>query len=146
MIIQEASWSCHSTNKASWLRASIQQIKHHDWATYHSTNEVLIRVLQSQNRDLWYTLPPQRSHLVSWLFSAIPIPLLKFSIFYYTSIITSSNIPLHTNLLKHTPSSAERLQARWWGQTANSKWSWEKYCLLLVTWVNFHLPVARCEV
>jgi len=41
--------------------------------------------MQSQNRDLWFTLPPQRSLLVSWLFSAIPIPILKFSFFYYTS-------------------------------------------------------------
>jgi len=39
-------------------------------------------------RDLWFTLPSQRSLLVSWLFSAIPILLLKFSIFYYTSILS----------------------------------------------------------
>ena len=36
----------------------------------------------SQNRDLWFTLPPQRS-LVSWLSSAIPIPILKFPIFIH---------------------------------------------------------------
>jgi len=41
---------------------------------------------QSQNRDLWFTLPPQQSPLVSWLFSVIPIVLLKFSIFYYISV------------------------------------------------------------
>ena len=34
----------------------------------------------SQNRDLWFTLPPQRSLLVLWLFSAIPIPILKLPI------------------------------------------------------------------
>ena len=35
------------------------------------------------NRDLWFTLPPQRSLLVLWLFSAIPIPILKFPILIY---------------------------------------------------------------
>ena len=35
----------------------------------------------SQNRDLWFTLPPQRSLLVSWLFSAISIPCLKILFF-----------------------------------------------------------------
>ena len=44
---------------------------------------------ESQNRDLWFTLPPQRSLLVLWLFSAIPIPILKFQIFYSSSKITS---------------------------------------------------------
>ena len=38
---------------------------------------------ESQNRDLWFTLPPQRSLLVLWLFSAIPIPILKFPIFIH---------------------------------------------------------------
>jgi len=33
------------------------------------------------NRDLWFTLPPQRSLLVTWLFSVIPILILKFSFF-----------------------------------------------------------------
>ena len=37
----------------------------------------------SQNRDLWFTLPSQRSLLVSWHFSAIPIPILKFPIFIH---------------------------------------------------------------
>ena len=37
-------------------------------------------MIESQNRDLWFTLPPQRSLLVSWLLSAIPIPILKFPI------------------------------------------------------------------
>jgi len=37
----------------------------------------------SQNRDLWFTLPPQWSLLVSWLFSVISIPCLK--IFFYHS-------------------------------------------------------------
>jgi len=30
---------------------------------------------------LWFTLPPQQSPLVSWLFSAIPIPCLKILFF-----------------------------------------------------------------
>ena len=37
----------------------------------------------SQNRDLWFALPPQRSLLVWWLFLAIPIPILKFPIFIH---------------------------------------------------------------
>ena len=41
---------------------------------------------ESQNRDLWFTLPPQRSLLVWWLFSAIPIPILKFLIFYLSNL------------------------------------------------------------
>ena len=41
----------------------------------------------SQNRDLWFTLPPQQSFLVSWLFSVIPIPCLKFLFFYYSTIV-----------------------------------------------------------
>jgi len=48
----------------------------------HSTNEASwswIVESQSQNRDLWFTWPPQRSLLVLWLFSAIL--LLKFSTF-----------------------------------------------------------------
>jgi len=48
--------------------------------------------MQSQNRDLRFTLPPQRSLLVSWLFSAIPILLLKFSIFYNTIYIYYSSM------------------------------------------------------
>jgi len=51
--------------------------------------------MQSQNRDLWFTLPPQRFLLVSWLFSAIPIPLSKFSIFYYTSVHALPSYILH---------------------------------------------------
>ena len=43
---------------------------------------------ESQNRDLWFTLPPQRSLLVLWLFSAIPIPILKFPIFNSSSLCT----------------------------------------------------------
>ena len=43
---------------------------------------------ESQNRNLWFTLPPQRSLLVLWLFSAIPIPILKFPIFYSSSLCT----------------------------------------------------------
>ena len=46
---------------------------------------------ESQNRDLWFTLPPQRSLLVLWLFSAIPIPILKFPIFYSSSLCTFIN-------------------------------------------------------
>ena len=52
----------------------------------------------SQNRDLWFTLPPQRSLLVLWLFSAIPSCFvaffsdpyshLKFPIFYSSSLCT----------------------------------------------------------
>jgi len=41
----------------------------------------------SQNRDLWFTLPPQRSLLVSWFFSAIPIPCLKILFFYHSFYI-----------------------------------------------------------
>jgi len=52
----------------------------------HYEAETLGHKSQSQNTDLWFKLPPQRSLLVSWLFSEIPILLLKFSIFYYTSI------------------------------------------------------------
>jgi len=74
MIIQEASRSCLQQNLIKHHEAAIQLMKHHDES-------------QSQNRDLWFTLSPQRSLLVSWLFLAIPILLLKFSIFYYTSII-----------------------------------------------------------
>ena len=40
----------------------------------------------SQNRDLWFTLPPQRSLLVLWLFLAIPISYFKFKIFNMSSI------------------------------------------------------------
>ena len=40
-----------------------------------------LRPTKSQNRDLWFVLPPQQSLLVLWLFSAIPIPILKFPIF-----------------------------------------------------------------
>ena len=40
----------------------------------------------SQNRDLWFALPPQQSLLVWWLFSAIPIPILKFPIFIHLVI------------------------------------------------------------
>jgi len=36
------------------------------------------------NRDLWFTSPPQRSLLVFWLFSVIPIFAFKFPIFYFT--------------------------------------------------------------
>ena len=49
------------------------------------TEHVTKDLTDSQNRDLWFTLPPQRSLLVSWLFSAIPIPILKFPIFYSSS-------------------------------------------------------------
>ena len=42
---------------------------------------------ESQNRDLWFALPPQRSLFVLWLFSAIPIPILKFPIFNHLVII-----------------------------------------------------------
>ena len=45
---------------------------------------------ESQNRDLWFTLPPQQSLLVLWIFSAIPIPILKFLIFYSSSIYYSA--------------------------------------------------------
>jgi len=38
----------------------------------------------SQNRHLWFTLPPQRSLLISWLFSAIPIPCLKILFFCWS--------------------------------------------------------------
>ena len=48
---------------------------------------------ESQNRDLWFTLPPQRSLLVLWLFSAIPIPILKFPIFYSSSVSTNAYFP-----------------------------------------------------
>jgi len=37
-------------------------------------------------RDLWFTLPP---HLVSWLFSAIPIPCLKILFFYHSSLCSA---------------------------------------------------------
>ena len=50
------------------------------------TEHVTKDLTESQNRDLWFTLPPQRSLLVSWLFSAIPIPILKFPIFYSSSV------------------------------------------------------------
>ena len=43
----------------------------------------------SQNRDLWFTLTSQQSLLVWWLFSAIPIPILKFPIFYSSSFVYS---------------------------------------------------------
>ena len=36
--------------------------------------------IKSQNRDLWFTLPPQRSLLGSWLFLAIPISYFKILI------------------------------------------------------------------
>jgi len=42
MTIQEASQSCH------------QEIKHHEAAIQLHHDES-----QSQNRDLWFTLPPQ---------------------------------------------------------------------------------------
>ena len=48
---------------------------------------------ESQNRDLWFTLPPQQPLLVLWLFSAIPIPILKFPIFYSSSIIHMQMFP-----------------------------------------------------
>ena len=38
---------------------------------------------EGQNRDLWFALPPQRFLLVWWLFSVIPIPILKFPIFLF---------------------------------------------------------------
>ena len=49
------------------------------------TNPYFCHFEMSQNRDLWFTLPPQRSLIVSWLFSVIPIPL---SIFYSSSLHT----------------------------------------------------------
>ena len=48
---------------------------------------MLCRFEVSQNRDLWFTLSPQRSLLVLWLFSEIPIPILKFPIFNHLVII-----------------------------------------------------------
>ena len=53
---------------------------------------------ESQNRDLWFTLPPQRFLLVWWLFSAIPIPILKFPIFIHLVII----IIIITRTASHT--------------------------------------------
>ena len=46
---------------------------------------------ESQNRDLWFTLPPQQSLLVSWLFSVIPISYFKNSNFYSYSYVLFNN-------------------------------------------------------
>ena len=67
----------------------------------------------SQNRDLWFTLPPQQSLLVSWLFSAIPIScliILFFNILFYWCFNAHSrnlygcnfsrNESLHNNLCR----------------------------------------------
>ena len=40
----------------------------------------------NQNKGLGFTLPPQRSLLVSRLFSAIPIPCLKILFFNHSSL------------------------------------------------------------
>ena len=62
---------------------------------------------ESQNRDLWFTLPPQRSLLVLWLFSVIPIPILKFQFFIHLVIIfvaimwTSLEVQLHVMFQCH---------------------------------------------
>ena len=45
---------------------------------------------ESQNRDLWFALPPQRSLLVWWLFSAIPIHIVKFPIFIHLYLYGSA--------------------------------------------------------
>jgi len=57
--------------------AAIQQIKHHDWS---AINKWGIRVMQSQNRDLWFTLPPPSCYMA--FFSD---PYSRFEIFNFLS-------------------------------------------------------------
>jgi len=45
-------------------------------------NASFVEQLWSQNRELWLTLLPQQSFLVSWCLSVILILLLKFSIYF----------------------------------------------------------------
>ena len=69
-----------SQNRDLWCTLPPTESQNRDlWCTLPPT--------ESQNRDLWFTLLPQRSLLVWWLFSAIPIPILKFPIFYSSSIV-----------------------------------------------------------
>jgi len=67
---------------------------------YFDSNKNVYRSL-SQNRDFWFTLPPQRSLLVSWLFSAIPIPCLKILFFHHSSYTYTSNT-YHNKMQKQT--------------------------------------------
>ena len=66
----------HETRRDRW-GGNVNHKSLHFKITEHVTKDLC------QNRDLWFTLPPQRSLLVSWLFSAIPIPILNFQFFIH---------------------------------------------------------------
>ena len=53
---------------------------------------------------MWFTLPPQRSLLVFWLFSAIPIPCLK--ILFFIVLVLSSMISMLTKQKRKHPSKS----------------------------------------
>ena len=54
----------------------------------------------SQNRDLWFTLSPQQSLLVSRLFSVIPISCLKILFFNILILLKLTEKHITTNKTK----------------------------------------------
>ena len=52
---------------------------------------------ESQNRELWFTLPPQQPLLVSWVFQWSLFPFWKFSMFYSSCICIYTHMQLMYN-------------------------------------------------
>jgi len=72
-------WGGHVNHKSLfWL--------YNHWANEVYEAEILGHKRQSQNRDLWFTWPPQRS-LVSWLFFSDPYSHFEIVILKYIQLI-----------------------------------------------------------